>query len=117
MSSGVQFGTGEVCRIALQRLARPADRLKRPPEAEMVLVVPVVDRRVGRCQVLHREETCAVSSVEMVACDELAGDVVPAHDGVALPPLGDIRLDSPFGPRASPRRRRQALLTSLNSAV
>src|SRR5207344_697631 len=87
---------------------RPADRLKRPPAAEVVLVVPGVDRCVGRCQVLHREETCAVSSVEMVSCDELAGDVVPARDGVALPPLGDIRLGWCSG-RGGPTRERETV--------
>ena len=73
-------------------LRSPADRLKRPPEAEVVLVVPVVDRRVRCREVLHREETCALHRVEIVPCDELPGDVVPARDGVALPPLGDVRL-------------------------
>ena len=87
---------------------RPADRLKRPPEAEVVLVVPGVDRRVRRREVLHREKTGGVGNVEMVSCDELAGDVVPARHRVALPPLGDIRLVCRYGSRASRRRRRRS---------
>ena len=108
--SAVQFGSGNGRRVAVLR--RPADRVQRPPEVEVVLVVPGVDRRVGRRQVLHREETGAVGGVEVIPCDELAGDVVPARDGVALPPLGDVRLLVRAGgagrPAASP-------LTSLKS--
>src|SRR4029453_11333488 len=56
-----------------------------------------------RCQVLHREDTCAVSSVEIVSGDELAGDVVPAPAGVAVPPPRHNRLGGRPG-RGGPAR-------------
>ena len=71
---------------------RRGDRVPRPPEVEVVLVVPAVDRRVRPTQVLQREESRGVGGVEVVACDELPGDLVPTQDGCALPPLGLVRL-------------------------
>ena len=83
---------GRSIRVALRRLPRPADRLKRPPEVEVVLVVPAVDRRVRAAQVHHREETRTVGGVEVVSCDEVSRDRAPAHDGVALPEDRVVRL-------------------------
>ena len=40
-------------RVAVLR--RPRDRVPRPPEVPVVLVVPAVDRRVGSAEVLHRQ--------------------------------------------------------------
>ena len=77
----------------------------------MVLVIPAVDRRVRAAQVLQREKPGAVGGVEIGACDELPGDLVPTLDGCALPPLAmyvcsSVRVE----PVALPRP-----LTSLNS--
>ena len=93
--SGVQVEVRRSRGVAV--VCRPADRLKRSPEAEVVLVVPGVDRRVRGREVFHREKTGGVGNVEMVSCDELAGDVVPPRHWVALPPLGDVRLVSRSG--------------------
>ncbi len=73
-------------------LLRPRDGVPRPPEVEVILVVPAVDRCVGRAQVLHCEQPGGVGGVEVVPCDELAGHLVPAPGGCALPPLGEVRL-------------------------
>ena len=73
-------------------LTRPRDRVPRPPEVVVVLVVPAVDRRIRPAQVLQCQEPCAVGGVEVIPRDELSGDFVPAQDGRALPPLGDVRL-------------------------
>jgi hypothetical protein len=58
-------------------LQRSWNRVPRPPEVEVVLVVPAVDRRVRPAQVLQREESRAVGGVEVVPCDELPCDFVP----------------------------------------
>ena len=76
---------------------RLANRLERPPEVEVVLVVPGVDRRVRCREVFHREKTGGVRDVQIVPGDELAGDVVPARNRVALPPLRDVRLRTRTG--------------------
>ena len=87
------------------------DRVPRPPEVEVVLVVPAIDRRIGPTHVLQREESRRVGGAEIVPCDELSGDFVPAKDRCALPPPGDVCLGvSPDHAVALPRS-----LTSLNS--
>ena len=79
-------------RRSVAVLGRPGDGVPRPPEVEVVLVVPAVDRCVRRAQVLHCEQPGGVGGVEVVPCDELAGHFVPAPGGCALPPLGEVRL-------------------------
>ena len=110
--SAVQAGVGHRRGVAVLR--RSWDRVPRPPEVEVVLVVPAVDRRVRPAQVLQREEPRAVGGVEAVPCDELPGDLVPAQNGCALPPLGDVRL---LGRSGSSRSLLPRLLTSLNSSA
>ena len=78
------------CGVAILR--RSWNRVPRPPEVEVVLVVPAVDRRVRPAEVLQREEPRTVGGVEVGSCDELPGDFVPAQDGCALPPPGDVGL-------------------------
>ena len=96
-------------RVSVRRgvvvLCRSWDGVPRPPEVEVVLVVPAVDRRVRSGQVLQRQEPRAVGGVEVVPCDELAGDLVPAQD--ATP----IDLDATRGSgRNQPRSGRSARL-------
>src|SRR5262249_46412892 len=38
------------------------------------------------------QEASTGGDVEVASCDEVASNGVPAHDGCALPPLGDIGL-------------------------
>ncbi len=64
-------------------LQRSGNRVPRPPEVVVVLVVPAVDRRVRPAQVLQREEPCAVCGVETGPCDELPGDFVPTRNRVS----------------------------------
>ena len=80
--------------VPWRRFHRPSsrDRVPRPPEVEVVLVVPAVDRRVRPAHVQQREESRGVGGVEVVPGDELPGDLVPAQTWRALPPLGDVRL-------------------------
>ena len=85
----------------------------RPPEVEVVLVVPAVDRRVRSAEVLQCEEPCALGSVEVGSCDELPGDFVPALDGRTLPPPGDVGLLGGPGRAGGPAEA----LTSLNSVA
>ena len=90
---GEERRPGRVCLGAVVLVVqRRGDRVPRPPEVEVVLVVPAVDRRVRAAEVLQREEPRAVGGVEAGPFDELTGDFVPAQDGCALPPLGDVRL-------------------------
>src|ERR687897_1821838 len=83
---GVGFGGG----VAV--LAGAYDRVPGPPEVVVVLVVPAGDRRVGAAEVLQREQPGAVGGAQVGAGDELAGDLVPADDRCALPPLGEVGL-------------------------
>ena len=80
--SAVQVGVG--LRRGVAVLHRSWDRVPRPPEVEVVLVVPAVDRRVRAAQVLQREEPRAVGGVETGPCDELPGDFVPARKPASL---------------------------------
>ena len=94
-------------------LVRPRNRVPRPPEVEVVLVVPAVDPRVRRAQVRHREDSRAVGDVQPVPCDEVTGDGVPARDRRALPPTrvyvwSAVRVEPVADPSA---------LTSLTSAA
>src|SRR5918993_3781420 len=73
-------------------LRRSWNRVPRPPEVVVVLVVPAVDRRVRPAQVLQREEPRAVGGVETGPCDELPGNFVPTQYGCALPPPGNVGL-------------------------
>src|SRR4030095_9219161 len=72
-----RLGSGR--RVAVLR--RPWDRIPRPPEVPVVLVVPAVDPRIRSTQVRHREEAGAVGDVDRFSSDELAGGGVPAGDG------------------------------------
>ena len=63
-------------------LRRSWDRVPRPPEVEVVLVVPAVDRRVRPAQVLQREEPRAVGGVETGPGDELRGRPRSSSDRV-----------------------------------
>ena len=88
--SGFQLGLRLGRRVAVLRC--PGDRVPRPPEVPVVLVVPAVDRRVGSAEVLHREEPGGGGDVEALTGDELPRDGVPARDRRALPPTGDVGL-------------------------
>src|SRR4029079_2142468 len=75
-------------RVRIAILSGSGDRVPRPPEVEVVLVVPTVDRRVRPTHVQQCEESRAVGGVAIVPRDELPGDVVPTDAWGALPPPG-----------------------------
>ena len=64
--SAVHAASGSVA--GLPSLVRLVDRLPRPPEVPVVLVVPAADRRVRAAQVQLREQQRAVSDVDGRSC-------------------------------------------------
>jgi hypothetical protein len=82
-----------------------SDRRPRPPEVEVVLVVPAVDRRIRAAQVHHREQKGTVGDNKFVSlssvggpavrnCDELRmrNGLTPATHGVGVEYLHPFRV-------------------------
>ena len=74
-------------RIGVAVGVRPANRLTWPPEVEVVLVVPAVDRGVCAGQIQHREQERAVSEIDAVAGSSTRSRATSLHNTAGPPAL------------------------------